>query len=132
MSSNKFLFDSELDYEEILDKIKFDSAFEIPKENEITISKKSTEIPIKTNYPRRIANSANRRSRKHTTKAFKTIQKRTLEKKKEKRKHVSFKSDFQEIVDIKSWKKYNVPSSSVYKLKLKYKSDDIKCGCVVF
>lgn len=132
MSSNKFIFDSELNYEEILNKIKFDSAFEIPKENEIAISKKPNAIPIRNNYSRRIAHSANRRVRKHTAKPLKGIQKRTLENRKEKRKHVSFKSDFQEVVNIKSWKKYNIPSSSMYKLKMKYKSDDIKCECVVF
>ncbi len=43
-----------------------------------------------------------------------------------------FKKDFEDVVAIKSWKKYNI-NNNMYKIKLNSRSEkEIKCGCVVF
>ena len=127
MSKEQFYLYNDLEYEEILDRINNDNSYITRKDNENNSSKHTTSTPI--NLPRIVA-----RSNKHhnTTKTFKKIQKRAFEKrKKSDSKHVSFKSDFKEIINIKSFKEYNGTPKG-YKINIKQYQGDIQCGCIVF
>ena len=127
MSKEKFYLYNDLEYEELLDRINNDNSYITRKDNELGSSKHTTSTPI--NLPRIVV-----RSKKHhnTSKEFKKIQKKVFEKrKKSDSKHVSFKSDFEEIINIKSWKQYNSTSLG-YKINIKQYQHDIQCGCIVF
>lgn len=105
------------------------NSFNIPQENLTTLSTASSSR--RTSFSQRIGSSS-KRSRK-TQKPLRKIQKKVIEKRKlSDNKHVSFKKDFEDVVAIKSWKKYNI-NNNVYKLKIHSRSEkEIKCGCVVF
>ena len=105
------------------------NSFNIPQENFTTLSTASSSR--RTSFSQRIGSSS-KRSRK-TQKPLRKIQKKVIEKRKlSDNKHVSFKKDFEDVVTIKSWKKYNI-NNNVYKHKINSRSEkEIKCGCVVF
>lgn len=107
-----------------IEQLTLNNSFNIPQENQTCISTASSS------RRQRISSSSNNKLK--IQKPFRKIQKKVFEKRKlSDNKHVSFKSDFEDVVAIKSWKKYNI-NNNVYKIKLNSKSEEIKCGCVVF
>ena len=111
-----------------IEQLTLNNSFNIPQENQTCISTASSSR--RTSFFQRISSSSNNKLK--IQKPFRKIQKNVLEKRQfSDNKHVSFKSDFEDVVAIKSWKKYNI-NNNVYKIKLNSKSEEIKCGCVVF
>ena len=112
-----------------IDQSYFNQSFNVPQENLTILCTASSSR--QTSFSQRIGSSS-KRSRK-TQKPLRKIQRKVFEKRKlSDNKHVSFKKDFEDVVAIKSWKKYNI-NNNVYKIKLNSRSEkEIKCGCVVF
>ena len=104
-----------------IEQLTLNNSFNIPQENQTCISTASSSR--RTSFFQRISSSSNNKLK--IQKPFRKIQKLSDNK------HVSFKSDFEDVVAIKSWKKYNI-NNNVYKIKLNSKSEESKCGCVVF
>ena len=111
-----------------IDQLTLNNSFNIPQENQTCLSTASSSR--RTSFSQRISSSTQKILKMQNP--FRKIHKKVFEKRKlSDNKHVSFKSDFEDVVAIKSWKKYNI-NNNVYKIKLNSKSEEIKCGCVVF
>lgn len=100
--------------------LKGKNPFEIPTENKV-----HTE-DVSPKSPKKVRSSRLSRSISHVkTQSRSSVSSSSTMTTVNKSKKVSFKIDFVEVVEVKSFKKYN----ENYR---RSKKDNVKCGCVIF
>ena len=101
--------------------LKEKNPFEIPTENKVHTENVSPKFPNKAKSKRLSRSSISHVKTQSRISVSSSSTMTTVNKSKK----VSFKIDFVEVVEVKSFKKYN----ENYR---RNKKDNVKCGCVIF